>query len=149
MHTKQKVKDADFKKIGFGWGFDPLLSLTALKCSIDELFSEVFSNKATLRRETVYHPDANVYTDKNKCHIEIEFPGVSEKDIRFHITKDYLIAYAVKKPRKEPEEEKKYFQERKFGRFIKSVPLPVNINPEKFNAIFQDGVLEITAEMKK
>lgn len=147
MHTKVRkaVKNSDISM--FKQGFDPLLSLLTLKISADEMFAEIFINKASLGKELILHPKTDVYTHEGKYIIEVELPGLEEKDIRFHLTKDYIILYAKNIRKLNIPEIYFNLKERNFGLFIKNISLKHAINPENFTHTFKNGLLTISAEM--
>lgn len=151
MPAKKYIENSSYKTNNapqFKWGFDPLLSLITLKISADEMFSEIFTNKPSLQKETIYHPKTNLYVSENKCRIEIELPGFEEKDIRFHLSKDYLILYAKNHTIINIPGNCFYLRERKTGFYIKNIPLKHTIDPENFSVIFKNGLLKISAEIK-
>lgn len=138
----------NYEEMKFGWGFDPLLSLITLKISTDEMFSEIFINKASLQKETIYHPKTNLYILENNYHIEIELPGFNEENIRFHLSKDYVILYAKNYPAVNVPENYFSVKERKIGTHIKNIQLKHDIDAENFEASFKNGLLRISVAIK-
>jgi|GEM_PF-5239538 len=150
MISKKSPESANLKtaEIKFSWGFDPLLSLITLKLSADEMFSEIFINKASLQKETIYHPKTDLYALENKYHIEIELPGFEEKDIRFHLSKNYIIIYAKNYPKVNVPENYYAVKERRLGTYVKNIQLKHIIDTENFEASFKNGLLKISVAIK-
>ena len=70
-------------------------------------------------------------------------PGVSEKEVNVSITGDVLTLKGERKWEKQLNEESYHRLERVYGRFERSVPLPVPVQADKVKATYRDGVLEV------
>ncbi|MFH1453770.1 MAG: Hsp20/alpha crystallin family protein [Armatimonadota bacterium] len=149
LTKKERTKKELPKVKNFKWGFDPMLPLITLKLSVDELFSEIFTNKASLKKDALLHPKSATYSHNNKYYIEIELPGIEKDDIRFHITDNYLILTAESGRKVNIDEKKFHLNERKLGMYLKNIPLRMPIESKNFKAELKNGVLEISAEIKK
>lgn len=78
-------------------------------------------------------------------HLKIiaELPGVNKDDIDIDVEDQNLILKSEAKQEKEKTEENKYYSERRYSSFYRQIPLPVEIIPEKTEASFKNGILEI------
>jgi HSP20 family molecular chaperone IbpA len=56
----------------------------------------------------------------------------------------FLIITGEKKAETEEAEESRYYFERKYGSFSRTLSLPIKVNPESIKATCEGGVLEIT-----
>lgn len=81
-------------------------------------------------------------TDKELV-VNVELPGMTEKDIDVSITKDLLTISGEKKQEKEEREKGWYRMERQYGSFSRSIPLPYEVESDKAEATFKNGVLSI------
>jgi HSP20 family protein len=88
----------------------------------------------------------NVCETDTEYRVTAEIPGVREEDIDIRLDDDVLTVRGEKKfQRTEGDEKENYhFVERSYGRFQRSMRLPMRIDPEKVRATCNDGVLEIT-----
>ena len=68
---------------------------------------------------------------------------MAKDDIQISITDNVLTIKGEKKKEEEDEGKDYYRAERVYGSFIRTVSLPTEINPEKVQATFRNGVLEI------
>lgn len=76
--------------------------------------------------------------------LEVEIPGVEEKDIDISLSGDLLTVKGEKKS-EEKKEDKNYLRiERSYGSFQRSVTLPPDIDADKVKANFKNGILTIT-----
>jgi HSP20 family molecular chaperone IbpA len=85
----------------------------------------------------------DVCDHNQKFEIRIEIPGVPEEDIRISSLENKLIINAEKKAAKNRNQKNYYIMECAYGSFMRSIPLPFNINSEKVTANLEKGVLTI------
>jgi HSP20 family protein len=72
-------------------------------------------------------------------------PGLDEKDLELNLTGDLLTLKGEK--RHEHEEEKKgsvHRIERSYGSFQRTIQLPCEVEAEKAEAVYRNGVLNVT-----
>lgn len=75
----------------------------------------------------------------------VELPGVAEKDLDVQIADNVLTIRGEKRSeRSEKGDEGYHYVERSFGSFARSIPLPVEVDPDRIEGEFKDGVLQLT-----
>lgn len=115
-------------------------------------FSHDFSH--TLRSFAPAHPGwwsqytgvtsyVDVFEDENAVEITAELPGMDEKDIDIRMSNDFLTIKGEKKSEKEFEGKNCFRRERTYGSFIRSIPIPYDIERDKMEAYFNKGILTI------
>jgi HSP20 family protein len=87
--------------------------------------------------------DMDVYEDNDRIVVKAEMPGMSKDDIQISIADNILTIKGEKKKEEEDTGRDYYRAERAYGAFVRTLPLPAEINPDKVQATFKDGVLEI------
>lgn len=86
----------------------------------------------------------DVYQDKDNVIVQSTVAGVNPDDLEVNITNE-SITIRGKREKMEKIEEKNYFyQECFWGKFSRSIILPVEVNPEDSTAVLKNGVLTIT-----
>jgi HSP20 family protein len=88
-------------------------------------------------------PYADVFEDENAVEIRVELPGMDEKDIDIRMTNNMLTIKGEKKTEKEFEGKNCFRRERTFGSFYRSIAIPFDIERDKMEACFKNGVLSI------
>lgn len=73
----------------------------------------------------------------------IELPGVREKEVSVTITGDLLTIKGERNWDREVKDENYHRVERTYGKFERSVPLPMPVQADKVKATYRDGVLQI------
>lgn len=85
----------------------------------------------------------DVYQDKDDVVVQSTVAGVNEDDLEVNITNE-SVTIRGKRERNDTIEEKDFFyQECYWGRFSRSVILPVEVDPDKSTATLKNGVLTI------
>ncbi len=94
-------------------------------------------------RMGAFMPTVDIKDRDNEIEIDAELPGVSEKDVELSLSGDSLIIKGEKKHETEEQEKGYYRAERAYGVFERAIPLPVDVDREKVEATFKNGVLSI------
>jgi HSP20 family protein len=92
----------------------------------------------------VAYPAVNVWEDGDNVYAEAELPGMGLDDLEIYVTGGHQLT--IKGERKQPTADKGVWhrQERGFGRFSRLISLPVDVDADKVEARFCNGVLTIT-----
>jgi HSP20 family protein len=76
--------------------------------------------------------------------VRAELPGVEKDDVDVTITGDRLLIEAEREFEEEDEKEDFYRQETGYGKLMRTVVLPVEVDIENIHAELQEGILTIT-----
>ena len=90
----------------------------------------------------------DVREDTNSIVVEVELPGVDEKDVSVTLANGMLTIKGEKKHEKEEKGESYFLAERSFGSFQRAIRLPDTVDDAKIEAKFDKGVLKVTAAKK-
>lgn len=99
-----------------------------------------------------WYPSVDVSETAGAFHIHAELPGVKKENIKVSVHEGVLSLSGHRESKHEDTNKKVHRVERSYGSFSRSFALPDNVNSEKVDANFQDGVLEIDIpkqELKK
>jgi HSP20 family protein len=118
-------------------GFDPFIELRRMQSEMNRLFSG-FS--ATTTRD---FPPVNVWLGDNSVVVTAELPGVGHTDVNINLQEDVLTLEGKREPRVQQENFNWQRRERAYGTFSRAVQLPFRVDPERVEARFNNGVLEI------
>ena len=91
-----------------------------------------------------FMPRLDVTEDAKAFTVTAELPGMSEKEIDLSISGDTLTIRGEKKEEKEDKNKNYYYSERSYGTFMRSIPLPRQVETDKVSASFKKGILTIT-----
>lgn len=89
-------------------------------------------------------PDADVAESENEIRVMVELPGMKAEDIQLDLENNVLTISGQKKEERQEERDTWHLSERRYGKFSRSFVLPREVEPEKIEARFEDGVLQVT-----
>jgi HSP20 family protein len=95
-------------------------------------------------RGALLAPHMDVSETDKEIRIQAELPGVSESDIDVSPNEDVLTIRAEKKQERKEDREGVHVSERSYGTFQRSIRLPFQVDAEKVQARFENGVLHVT-----
>jgi len=81
--------------------------------------------------------------DDKAFHVDIELPGLDEKDVEVTLSDGLLTISGEKKATEAKENEHYLRRERAYGSFRRTLPLPNAVDDAKIKATFHNGVLTI------
>lgn len=124
---------------------NPFLSLHR---EVNRLFDDVFRSFdsrvpafGSLSSFSAVWPDVEISETDKDIRVSAEVPGLEEKDIEVLLDDGVLTLKGEK--RSETEDKDKQFSERFYGRFERRIPLGVEVEEDKIEARFKNGVLSI------
>lgn len=94
-------------------------------------------------------PKVDVVEEKNRYVIAVEVPGVKEEEITLEIEDHRLSVSGEKKRQFEQKEVDFHSVERAYGKFRRVLSLPEDVDTEKAEAAYANGVVTITLPRKK
>ena len=112
-----------------------------------DLFDRMLSEwplPSLLSEERVVVPAFDISETEKEYVISGEIPGIDPKDLEVTLTDGILSIKGEKKHESEDKEENYHRVERHYGSFQRSFRLPDNINREKLDASYKDGILKLT-----
>ena len=110
---------------------------------MDDLFLDSVLGGRPSLLENSLSPDVNVSETDSKYQVEADLPGISKDDIEISYVNNALT---LKTERKEQREEKgKHYHrvESRFGSIQRVISIPGDIEEDKIDAKFENGVLSI------
>lgn len=85
----------------------------------------------------------DVYQDGDDVVVQSTVAGVSPEDLDIHITNESVSVRGERQKSEKIEDKDYFYQECFWGKFSRSVMLPVEVDPEKSTAVVKNGVLTI------
>lgn len=92
------------------------------------------------------NPSTDLKETDDSISMEMELPGLDEKDVSVELKGDRIVVKGEKKEAKEEEDKETGYRhvERSYGSFQRSFALPPSADTSKAAAVFQKGVLTVT-----
>lgn len=95
------------------------------------------------RWSETFIPKVDVKEKDNQVLVSAELPGIDQKDVDVTVTRDTVRIAGEKKHEEEKEERGYYRRETSYGSFERVIDLPAEIDENKAEAEFSNGVLTI------
>lgn len=123
--------------------FGPFLTLHR---EVNRLFDDVF-NRFDAGMPSIFGrmpswPSVELNASDKEVRVSAELPGMDDKDVEVLVEGDVLTIRGEK--RCQTEDQDRRFSERCYGRFERSVALPFEVEKDRAEATFANGVLTVT-----
>jgi HSP20 family protein len=146
MTTRSEVTEHRRKSLAQQGEESPFLTL---RRQMDRVFDEFWKDFPSLglmgiAGQSTFSLRVDITDTEDALKIAAEVPGMDEKDIDVTLTKDTVTIKGEKKAEEEEKTNDYYRVERSYGSFMRSIPLPAEIDTAKVEASLKKGVLTIT-----
>ena len=128
--------------------WDPFREFSTLQDRMNRLFRDSYGDRDEALTTSTFAPPVDVYEDEHQVTLNIEVPGIEEKDIDVRVENNVLTVHGERKFEKEQKEENFRRVERQYGSFTRSFALPTTVDPENIHATYDKGVLKIQLTKK-
>ena len=127
--------------------WEPVRELNTIQNEMNRLFNTFFEagpgqtgGQTAARR---WLPAMDLVEDGDEFVLRADLPGLSEDDVNIELEDNVLTISGERKSEHEERSEGYYRLERASGSFSRSLTLPEGVDPEKVQARFDRGVLEV------
>jgi HSP20 family protein len=103
----------------------------------DDDFFPVMANRSNSM------PAVNIREDEKRFTLELAVPGMDKKDLKIDINEDLLTISSETKNESEESRDGYKRKEFSYSSFCRSFQLPENVNKEKIEANYKDGILNV------
>lgn len=128
--------------------WEPFHNLVSLQERMNRLFGD---SLARFRGEEpmtgTFTPLVDIYETEQAIVLEADVPGLSLGDLDIGVENNTLTIRGERKQSSEVTEENCHRVERFYGAFVRSFSIPNQVDPQKIQATYQNGVLRL--EMAK
>ena len=114
--------------------------LTDLQGEVNRLFDQ-WGDRGRQFLGLAGYPALNLWEDEDALTLETELPGLEMKDVEIYVTGQNQLTIKGERKANVPEKGLWHRQERGFGKFSRSLTLPFNVDADKVDARFENGVL--------
>jgi len=94
-----------------------------------------------------WNPGVDVFEKDNRLFTRVDLPGLKKEEIKVEVAEGHLVISGERKREEEEKGEQFYRCEREYGTFYRTVPLPDGVRVEDINAVFAEGVLEVSVPL--
>ena len=125
-------------------GADPF---TALQREVNQLFDSAFKDFGPTFGAGGEWPRIEVSETAKAVRVKAELPGMDEKDVEVSFADGLLTLRGEK--RSDVEDKERHYSEHSYGRFERTIHIPLAIDENGMEAVFKKGMLTVTLPKSK
>ena len=125
----------------------PMRELESLQERMDHLFDRLSGRffggerpKSVWGSED-WAPAIESHADKDNLIVKVDLPGVEPTEVLISVVGNQLRIEGERKHEEKKEEKDYFYRELAYGKFSRSLALPVGVDADKVKATFKNGVL--------
>ena len=109
------------------------------------LWSNLFDDDflPVLSQRNTSMPAVNIKEDEKNFILDLAVPGIDKKDLKIEINEDVITVSSESKDEKEVNSDDYKRREFSYSSFCRSFYLPENVNKDKIEANYKDGILSV------
>ena len=112
-------------------------------------WNEWFENGGSFSGRPMTMPAVNIVENKSDYNLSLGVPGMKKEDFNIDVEGNMLTISCEKEANKEEKEEQFTRKEYSYSSFSRSFTLPEEVNREKIEAKYEDGVLRLVLPKKE
>ena len=121
--------------------------LDTFRANMEDTLERVFPSQASL--PALKQPRIDVLDLGNSLQVVADMPGVQKEDIEINLTPERVEISAESSTETERKEEEYTYRERGYASYRRVLDLPADVLPDKAEASFKNGVLEMNLPKKE
>jgi HSP20 family protein len=131
---------------------EPLNLLRQMTSELDRMFDEPWTmfrppSDLVSTDTPMWAPKVDVMTKENALITRVDLPGMKKEDVLVEVQDGYLTLSGERQKELKEEKDNVYREEREYGSFCRSIPLPKGVKADDIKATFNNGVLEVTVPL--
>ena len=126
--------------------WNPWREMNSLERKINSVWDDFFlpvTPRINTEQSRSWNPVVDVYENEAQITIKAELPGIDKDNISLDVKGRVLSLRGERQDDRTEDNETAYRRERFFGRFERAFSLPYEVDPEKIQADYKDGVLTV------
>jgi HSP20 family protein len=123
--------------------WEPFRNVSDIQEEVNRLLDSFLGRPTSTAEVRDWTPALDMHETKDEFVLKFELPGVKDKDVSLSIIEDLLTVKGERASAADAEGENARHIERAYGKFERSVRLPMPVQAEKVKATYRDGVLEV------
>jgi len=125
--------------------WNPVREVLSFQDEVNRLFGDVVGRRySTEEGSALWEPPVDVEEHPDKYSVHVELPGMKLEEIKITIEDNRLVIRGEKTRTEEKKGATYHRVERVYGSFERAFTLTHAVKSDKIDAIYRDGVLEIT-----
>ncbi len=125
--------------------WNPFRELEDMQSRLNRIFGEaaLAGGQENASSFSAWSPAVDVQETEKEYLIKADLPGVKKEDVKVELLEGALTIGGDRSQEKEEKGKKFHKIEREYGSFLRRFALPSDVDAEKVQAEFKDGVLNV------
>lgn len=123
---------------------DPFREIDSLQRQMNRLFDRLVTTDGGERTGFAFIPAAEIQETDEGFELKLEVPGLEASDINIEATSESISISGERKSETKTQENGATRTEFRYGRFQRIIPLPSQIQNDKVQAEYKNGILHLT-----
>ncbi|MBD2523059.1 MULTISPECIES: Hsp20/alpha crystallin family protein [unclassified Nostoc] len=125
--------------------WEPFREIDTLQRQMNRLFDRLMpTTNGGERSGFIFSPAAELEETDDAIRLKLEVPGLEAKDINVEATPESISITGERKTETKSEENGITRSEFRYGKFQRVIPLPSQIQNDKVQAEYKNGILQLT-----
>lgn len=126
------------------WGaISPLRAFADLENEMDRLMTSSFAWPEEFEGVD-FSPPCNIRETEKEFIVEFDIPGIKKEDVKIEIENNRLSVSGERSDKREEKDSRHFLSETSYGSFMRSFQLPSQVDENKVDARYSEGVLTVT-----
>ena len=123
--------------------FEPIRELEDMTNRLNRLFGKLPSAATDGEAFADWAPAMDVQETETEYVLKADLPAVKREDVKVSVEDGILAVEGERKMEKEEKNNKFHRIERSYGKFVRRMAVPSDVDQQKLQAEFKDGVLNV------
>jgi HSP20 family protein len=97
--------------------------------------------------DVAWMPPVEAFEKDHRLTVRVELPGLKKEEIGVNFAEGVLTIEGERKLENEEKKNEWYRNERAYGKFVRTIPLPEAVKATDIKATFERGVLELAVQL--
>jgi len=112
--------------------------------AFSSLLDKFFNDSMTKSGMSSFVPKVDVIENDKAFELHVEVPGMEKEDFKIELNDGSLTVSGERKFKSEQKEKNFHSVETRYGSFSRSFVIPDNVEANKIDAKYKNGILELT-----
>lgn len=122
--------------------WNPYAEMSSFRRQLDRLFDDIASQTAL--GDHSWQPAIELEDNGENLVLKAQLPGLKPDDLDISASRDGITISGEYRTEEESEGKGTYHSEFRYGKFSRTISLPVEIQQDKVTADYQDGIVTLT-----
>lgn len=125
--------------------WDPFRELEEMSSRLNRFFGAPLQRRTSDEDEmfAAWAPAIDVEETDGEYLVKADLPAVEKKDVKVSVDDGILAVEGERRQEKEEKGKKLHRIERSYGKFVRRLAVPTDVDAQKVSAEFKDGVLNV------